>query len=58
MFSIVEERSTKVQWQVKSKHVIACDGARSQVRKFLEIESEGEDGCRLPASNKTRQTQS
>ncbi|KAF2014634.1 FAD binding domain-containing protein [Aaosphaeria arxii CBS 175.79] len=40
----VEERATKEQWQVVSRHVVACDGARSQVRKFLRIESEGEDG--------------
>ncbi|KAF0325298.1 2,4-dichlorophenol 6-monooxygenase [Colletotrichum asianum] len=42
--SIVEERSTKVRWQIKSRHLLACDGARSEVRKDLAIESEGEDG--------------
>lgn len=45
---IVEERSTKVRWQIKSRHLLACDGARSEVRKDLAIESEGEDGCKVP----------
>ncbi|KAF4873450.1 4-methyl-5-nitrocatechol 5-monooxygenase [Colletotrichum siamense] len=39
---IVEERSTKVRWQIKSRHLLACDGARSEVRKDLAIESEDE----------------
>ncbi|KAI6780267.1 FAD binding domain-containing protein [Emericellopsis cladophorae] len=42
VFSTVEERSTKNRWQVKSRHVVACDGTRSQVRNFLRIESEDE----------------
>ncbi|KAJ2900058.1 hypothetical protein MKZ38_002676 [Zalerion maritima] len=42
--SLVEERFTKAQWHIESKHVLACDGAKSQVRKFLGIEMEGEDG--------------
>ncbi|KAI8938280.1 hypothetical protein NX059_005938 [Plenodomus lindquistii] len=46
VISTVEERSTKAQWQVRSRHVLACDGAKSQVRKDLGIESEGEDGCK------------
>lgn len=41
----VEERATKTRWEITSRHVIACDGAKSQVRKDLGIESEGEDGC-------------
>lgn len=41
----VEERATKTRWEITSRHVIACDGAKSQVRKDLSIESEGEDGC-------------
>ncbi|KAH8733472.1 FAD binding domain-containing protein [Ilyonectria robusta] len=40
----VEERATKTRWEITSRHVIACDGAKSQVRKDLGIESEGEDG--------------
>ncbi|KAJ9139161.1 2,4-dichlorophenol 6-monooxygenase [Pleurostoma richardsiae] len=43
VYSTVEERSTKTQWRITSRHVLACDGAKSQVRKFLGIESEGED---------------
>lgn len=43
--STVEPSATKAQWKVHSKHVIACDGAGSQVRMSLGIESEGEDNC-------------
>ncbi|CAH0033221.1 unnamed protein product [Clonostachys rhizophaga] len=42
VISTVEERSTKAQWQVRSRHVLACDGAKSQVRADLAIESEDE----------------
>ncbi|VUC30478.1 unnamed protein product [Clonostachys rosea] len=42
--TIIEDRSSSTSLQVRSRHVIACDGARSQVRKHLGIESEGEDG--------------
>lgn len=44
--SIAEERSTKTRWAIRSRHVVACDGARSEVRKYLGIATEGEDGCR------------
>ncbi|KAL1890759.1 hypothetical protein Sste5346_008084 [Sporothrix stenoceras] len=40
----VEERATGVQWTVLSRYVLACDGAKSTVRKDLGIQSEGEDG--------------
>ncbi|KAJ4405302.1 hypothetical protein N0V82_010336 [Gnomoniopsis sp. IMI 355080] len=39
----VEERGTKTTYKIRSRHVIACDGAKSQVRKSLGIKSEGED---------------
>ncbi|KAM5345962.1 hypothetical protein ACJ41O_011823 [Fusarium nematophilum] len=42
--SVLEERSTKTQWLARSRHVLACDGAKSQVRADLGIGSEGEDG--------------
>ncbi|KAI8302260.1 hypothetical protein K4K59_000598 [Colletotrichum sp. SAR11_240] len=45
---IVEERSTKVRWQIKSRHLLACDGARSEVRKDLAIESEGDAAHSFP----------
>ncbi|KAJ5354259.1 FAD binding domain-containing protein [Penicillium brevicompactum] len=38
----IEDRTTKQTYKVKSTHVIACDGAKSSVREFLGIESEGE----------------
>ncbi|EMR63979.1 putative -dichlorophenol 6-monooxygenase protein [Eutypa lata UCREL1] len=41
--SVVEERATKRMWNVRSKHVIACDGARSKVREHLGIETDGEN---------------
>ncbi|RMJ18908.1 hypothetical protein CDV36_001412 [Fusarium kuroshium] len=44
VISTLEERSTKTRWQVRSTYVLACDGAKSQVRADLGIESEGEDG--------------
>lgn len=39
-------RDSKEAYKVRSKHVIACDGAKSAVRSFLGIESEGEDSCK------------
>lgn len=48
--STVEERTTKARWQITSRHLLACDGARSQVRKDVGIESEGEYGCKLSLS--------
>ena len=48
VLTTVEERSTKNRYRIRSKHVVACDGARSQVRTCLGIESEGEDSCRYP----------
>jgi 2-polyprenyl-6-methoxyphenol hydroxylase-like FAD-dependent oxidoreductase len=30
--------------------VVACDGAKSAVRNFLGIESEGEDSCKSAVS--------
>ncbi|EON61505.1 hypothetical protein W97_00720 [Coniosporium apollinis CBS 100218] len=43
VITTVEERATRNQFRIRSEHVIACDGARSQVRSQLGIESEGED---------------
>ena len=39
----VEDRTTGEMYQIKSKFLIACDGAKSRVRKSLGIESNGED---------------
>lgn len=36
-------RDSKESYKVRSKHVVAYDGAKSAVRSFLGIESEGED---------------
>ncbi|OLN87753.1 2,4-dichlorophenol 6-monooxygenase [Colletotrichum chlorophyti] len=44
ILSTVEESVTQKRWTIVSRHVIGCDGAKSQVRKSLDIESEGEDG--------------
>ncbi|KAK7432760.1 hypothetical protein QQZ08_000620 [Neonectria magnoliae] len=44
----VEERATRTRWNITSRHVIACDGAKSEVRKDLGIECEGEDGYEYP----------
>lgn len=42
----VEERSTGRRYILRSRHLIACDGARSQVRKLLNVASEGEETCK------------
>lgn len=39
----VEERTTGQQFQLRSRYLIACDGARSKVRSELDVESDGED---------------
>lgn len=44
--TVVEERSGKERYPIHSRHVVACDGARSQVRRCLGITSEGEDSCK------------
>ncbi|KAI0136212.1 FAD binding domain-containing protein [Xylariales sp. AK1849] len=41
--STLEVRESKHQFAVCSRHLVGCDGAKSQVRKFLGIECEGED---------------
>lgn len=46
VITTVEERDSKIKYKISSKHVIGCDGAKSQVRKSLGIQSEGEDSCR------------
>ncbi|KAJ5019826.1 hypothetical protein K4K57_009289 [Colletotrichum sp. SAR 10_99] len=44
VITTVEERVTKKRWAIASNYVIGCDGAKSEVRKSLNIETEGEDG--------------
>ncbi|OJJ48746.1 hypothetical protein ASPZODRAFT_158388 [Penicilliopsis zonata CBS 506.65] len=39
----IEDRNTQQEYQVRSSHVVACDGAKSAVRRYLGVESEGED---------------
>ncbi|KAJ6196446.1 FAD binding domain-containing protein [Bipolaris maydis] len=41
--TVVEERATGQMYKVRSKYLIACDGAKSKVRDFMGIESDGED---------------
>jgi 2-polyprenyl-6-methoxyphenol hydroxylase-like FAD-dependent oxidoreductase len=43
----VEERAGGGLCCIKSNFVIACDGARSKVRDYMGIESEGEDSCKI-----------
>jgi 2-polyprenyl-6-methoxyphenol hydroxylase-like FAD-dependent oxidoreductase len=40
--TIVEDRNTGELYTIRSKHLLACDGARSQVRKSLDVEVVGE----------------
>ncbi|KAJ6122504.1 hypothetical protein N7512_004969 [Penicillium capsulatum] len=41
----VEDRASGNKYQVRSHHVIACDGAKSAVRRYLDIPTEGEETC-------------
>jgi 2-polyprenyl-6-methoxyphenol hydroxylase-like FAD-dependent oxidoreductase len=45
VISTVEERATKNRYQIRSRNVVGCDGARSAVRNHFGIESEGEQSC-------------
>ncbi|PMD30074.1 3-propionate hydroxylase [Hyaloscypha variabilis F] len=40
--TLIEDRDTKKTYEVRSRHVIACDGAKSKVRETLKIDSQGE----------------
>jgi 2-polyprenyl-6-methoxyphenol hydroxylase-like FAD-dependent oxidoreductase len=53
VFTIVEERATKARYRIRSRHVIGCDGAKSEVRKSLGIECEGEDSCKFSVETTT-----
>ncbi|TQN67022.1 2,4-dichlorophenol 6-monooxygenase [Colletotrichum shisoi] len=44
VLTTVEERVTKKRYTLTSRHLVGCDGAKSQVRRCLGIETEGEDG--------------
>ncbi|KAF4333206.1 3-propionate hydroxylase [Fusarium beomiforme] len=43
VMTVVEERATGQLFKIRSKYVIACDGAKSKVRQHVGIESDGED---------------
>ena len=43
VLTTVSERGSGRTYNIRSRHVIACDGAKSAVRDFLGIESDGED---------------
>ncbi|GES65436.1 monooxygenase, FAD-binding [Aspergillus terreus] len=43
VITVIQDRDLNETYRVRSKHVVACDGAKSAVRKFLGIDSEGED---------------
>jgi 2-polyprenyl-6-methoxyphenol hydroxylase-like FAD-dependent oxidoreductase len=47
VISDLEARESGQRLSVRSRHVVGCDGARSQVRKHLGVGSEGEDGCKF-----------
>ncbi|KAG4438937.1 hypothetical protein IFR05_005563 [Cadophora sp. M221] len=40
--TVVEDRSNKSLYEICSRHVVACDGAKSRVRQMLGIECDGE----------------
>ncbi|KAJ5745501.1 hypothetical protein N7520_010683 [Penicillium odoratum] len=41
----IEDRESQKEYQIKSQYVIGCDGAKSAVRKYLGISSDGEETC-------------
>ncbi|KAL4930287.1 FAD binding domain-containing protein [Aspergillus undulatus] len=43
VLTTIEDRSSGREYVVKSAHVVACDGAKSAVRRYLGVECEGED---------------
>ncbi|KNG82470.1 hypothetical protein ANOM_009532 [Aspergillus nomiae NRRL 13137] len=43
IITAIQDRDSKEVYKVRSRHVVACDGAKSAVRSFLGIKSEGED---------------
>jgi 2-polyprenyl-6-methoxyphenol hydroxylase-like FAD-dependent oxidoreductase len=44
---VIEDRAAKKTYELESRHVIACDGARSRVRETLQIRSDGESTCKI-----------
>jgi len=42
VITVVEDRSNKSLYEICSRHVVACDGAKSKVREMLGIGCEGE----------------
>lgn len=45
VLTTVEDRGARKEYKIRSRHVVACDGAKSAVRKFLGVTSEGEETC-------------
>jgi len=45
--TLIEDRDAKKTYEVRSRHVIACDGAKSKVRETLKIDSKGESTCEI-----------
>ncbi|KAJ5570413.1 uncharacterized protein N7459_009843 [Penicillium hispanicum] len=45
VITTVEDRVSQRQYTIKSRHVVACDGAKSAVRRHLGVACEGEDTC-------------
>lgn len=50
VLTTVAMRVTKDTYKIRSNYVLGCDGAKSQVRKWLGVESEGEDSCKIPSN--------
>ncbi|KAJ5304682.1 Branched-chain-amino-acid aminotransferase [Penicillium atrosanguineum] len=41
----IKDRGAQKEYKIRSRHVVACDGAKSVVRKFLGVTCEGEETC-------------
>lgn len=47
--TLLEEKDTGKLYKVRSKFVIACDGAKSKVREVIGTKTDGEDSCKHTA---------
>jgi 2-polyprenyl-6-methoxyphenol hydroxylase-like FAD-dependent oxidoreductase len=50
VITVVEDRNSHENYEICSRHVVACDGARSKVRETLGIQCEGESTCEIAST--------
>lgn len=57
MITTIEDRAIQKEYRIRSRHVIACDGAKSAVRKHLSITSEGEEASQFTMNSQMHASQ-